>query len=134
MTEVEAAQSKHVQMLADVQQDIKVSSQIASRLLTSIDNMPQIYLGQPVDLDIVPNLKMLYLCKVEDQPSPLMLRITYQGPKSLSVVTTLSETVAKDIVFAKEQNLETAKKMTQIYGKNVQFYLNPERIYLSTSP
>lgn len=98
-----------IESIKKVQRDIKFSSQIASRLVTSVDKMPQIKIGSPLDnVEIVPNLKMLFLSKVKGLPSPLLLKITYlnNSPKRLVVATTLTESDAKDIVYSDKVQMQ----------------------------
>ena len=93
--------------------------------------MPQIKLGLPQDVEIVPNLKMLFLTKVKGLPSPLLLKITYLNNKRLTVATTLSESDAKDIVYsdkAKQKGAQGAKKT----GSSVNMYQDPTKIVITT--
>lgn len=57
-------------------------NQMANRFVVSRDNHPVIKIGVPQNIEVVPNVPMLFLSNVKDLPSPLKLNIKYMDRMS----------------------------------------------------
>jgi len=95
--------------------------------------MPLLKLNTPVDIEIVPKLKMLFLCKARNLPTPLQLNITYMKNRNLQVETTLSEQDAKECLYAGQRTTTAlGQACTYNYGQSYKNYQNCNKILLES--
>lgn len=75
--QAEAAKSLESAPLEQIQKDLRILNQIASRLVISCNEQPVLRVDKPQDIEVVPNIPMVFTSKVINLPTPVKFHIKY---------------------------------------------------------
>ena len=80
-------QSQETGPLGQIKKDLRILNQIASRLVINCNEQPVLRVNKPQDIEVVPNIPMVFTSKVNHLPTPVKFVIKYANrqAKDLSV-------------------------------------------------
>lgn len=74
--------------LQDLKRDLRIANQIATQLVTSSEQQPMLTMRNPVIVEVVPEIPIVYIVKLEEVCTPLRLQVEYlEKPKVKEYLT-----------------------------------------------